>query len=109
MLLNTPDEAASMKAALLLVVGLVGLVQTLAPRPVVRAWTKVAYRDAGDAEPREWAYVAARAEGAVLTLVSLVGLFRVATADPDDGATGPTDGSTGHTDGVTGPDDRTDE
>lgn len=72
-----------MQAALLLVVGLVGLVQTLAPRPIVRAWTRVAYRDAGDAEPREWTYVAARAEGAVLTLVSLVGLFRVATADAD--------------------------
>jgi hypothetical protein len=91
-----------MRAALLLVVGLVGLVQTLAPRPVVRAWTRVVYRDVGDAEPREWAYVAARAEGAVLTLVSLVGLFRLATAesDPepdtaiDDGATG-TDGRTG--------------
>lgn len=72
-----------MKAALLLVVGLVGLVQTLAPRPVVRAWTRVVYRDAGDAEPREWAYVAARAEGAVLALVSLVGLYRVATESDD--------------------------
>jgi 2,4-dienoyl-CoA reductase-like NADH-dependent reductase (Old Yellow Enzyme family) len=73
-----------MKAALLLVVGLVGLVQAVAPRPVVRAWTRVAYRDAGDAEPREWTYVAARAEGAALVLVSVVGLFRVATADSDD-------------------------
>jgi len=73
-----------MKAALLLVVGLVGLVQAVAPRPVVRAWTAIVYRDAGDAEPREWAYLAARAEGAILTLASLVGLYRLATADSDD-------------------------
>ncbi|TKX81567.1 hypothetical protein [Halorubrum sp. SD626R] len=72
-----------MRAALLLIVGLVGVVQTLAPRPVVRAWTRVVYRDAGDAEPREWAYLAARAEGAVLALASLVGLYRLAAA-PDD-------------------------
>lgn len=72
-----------MKAALLLLVGLVGLIQTLAPRLVVRAWTALVYRDAGDAEPREWAHLAARAEGAVLTLVSLVGLYRVATAGSD--------------------------
>ena len=92
-----------MRAALLLVVGLVGLVQTLAPRPVVRAWTRVAYRDAGDAEPREWAYVAARVEGAVLTLVSLVGLFRLATAESDSELDRTSD------DGATGPDDRPDE
>lgn len=80
-----------MNAALLLVVGLVGLVQTLAPRPVVRAWTRVAYRDAGDAEPREWTYVVARAEGVALALVSLVGLFRVATATDDGGESPATD------------------
>jgi len=92
-----------MRAALLLVVGLVGLVQTLAPRPVVLAWTRVVYRDASDAEPREWAYVAARAEGAVLTLVSLVGLFRVATAESHP------EPDTTLTDGATRTDDRTDE
>ncbi|WP_435075233.1 hypothetical protein [Halorubrum sp. HHNYT27] len=70
-----------MKAALLLVVGLVGLIQTLAPRSVVRAWTRIVYRDAGDAKPREWVYAVARVEGAVLALVSIVGLFRVATAE----------------------------
>jgi len=72
-----------MKAALLLIVGFLGLVQTLAPRPVVRAWTGIVYRDAGDAEPREWAYLAARAEGAVLALVSIAGLYRLATAESD--------------------------
>jgi hypothetical protein len=77
-----------MKAALLLVVGIAGLIQTLLPRPVVRAWTKAIYRDAGDAEPREWAYAAARVEGAVLVLVSIVGLFRVATAGGDEGENG---------------------
>ena len=85
-----PGEPNGMKAALLLVVGLVGLVQTLLPRPVVRAWTKAIYRDAGDAEPREWAYAAARVEGAVLVLVSMVGLFRVATAGGDEGEDGST-------------------
>ena len=80
-----------MRAALLLIVGLVGVVQTLAPRPVVRAWTRVVYRDAGDAEPREWTYVAARAEGVVLAVVSLVGLFRVATATDDDEGSPTTD------------------
>jgi len=79
-----------MKAALLLVVGFLGLIQTLAPRPVVRAWTRVVYRDAGDAEPREWAYVAARAEGAVLVIASMAGLYRLATAEADDG--GPIEG-----------------
>lgn len=72
-----------MRAALLLAVGLVGVVQTLAPRPTVRAWTRVAYRDAADVEPREWTYVAARTEGAVLAVVSLGGLYRAATAEPD--------------------------
>ncbi|OYR38386.1 hypothetical protein DJ82_12470 [Halorubrum sp. Ib24] len=86
-----------MKAALLLIVGFLGLVQTLAPRPVVRAWTKAVYRDAGDAEPREWAYVAARAEGAVLALVSMAGLYRLATAEADD--SGP----------IQAPDEPTDE
>jgi hypothetical protein len=39
------------------------------------------YSDAGDSEPREWVYVLARVEGAILVLVSMVGLFRVATAE----------------------------
>jgi len=73
-----------MKALLLLVAGVGGLVQTLAPRAVVRVWTKALYRNAGDAEPREWVYVAARAEGAVIVLGALVGLYGVATAEDDE-------------------------
>ncbi|EMA64415.1 hypothetical protein [Halorubrum kocurii] len=73
-----------MKALLLLVAGIGGLVQTLAPRAIVRAWTKALYRNAGDAEPREWVYVAARAEGAVIVLGALVGLYGVATAEDDE-------------------------
>ncbi|MDZ5809745.1 hypothetical protein U4E84_00045 [Halorubrum sp. AD140] len=81
-----------MRAALLLAVGLVGLIQTLAPGPVIRAWTRLVYRDAAGAEPREWAYVAARVEGAALALVSLVGLFRLATApDPVPATDDPTE------------------
>ena len=78
-----------MNAKLLLVAGIGGLIETLAPKAVVRAWTKAVYRDAGDAEPREWVYAAVRAEGAVVVLGALVGLYGVATADDarDDGDT----------------------
>ena len=73
-----------MKAALLLGVGVVGLIETLVPRAFVRLWTTVLYRDAGDAEPREFVYAIARAEGAILLLASMFGLFRLATAASDD-------------------------
>ncbi|WP_128905813.1 hypothetical protein [Halorubrum amylolyticum] len=72
-----------MKALLLLVAGIGGLVQTLVPRAVVRAWTRALYRNAGEAEPREWVHVAARAEGAVIVLAALVGLYGVATAEDE--------------------------
>ena len=42
------------------------------------------YRNAGDAEPREWVYAAARAEGAVIVLGALVGLYGVATSEDDE-------------------------
>ncbi|MFW5917837.1 MAG: hypothetical protein ACOCRD_05460, partial [Halorubrum sp.] len=67
-----------MKTLLLLVAGVVGLIETVAPRAVVRAWTRAAYRNAGDAEPREWIHRGVRVEGSVLVLVALVGLFRTA-------------------------------
>ncbi|EMA64622.1 hypothetical protein [Halorubrum lipolyticum] len=73
-----------MKALLLLVAGIGGLIETLAPRSVVRVWTEALYRNAGEAEPRNWVYVAARAEGAVVVLAALVGLYRVATAENDE-------------------------
>ncbi|WP_144923415.1 hypothetical protein [Halorubrum salsamenti] len=73
-----------MKALLLLVAGIGGLIEALVPRAAVRAWTKALYRNAGDAEPREWVYSAARAEGAVIVLAALVGLYRVATAGDDE-------------------------
>ncbi|GAB7008650.1 hypothetical protein [Halorubrum trueperi] len=75
-----------MKAFLLLVAGIVGLIEAVVPRAVVRAWTRVAYRNAGDAEPREWVHRVARAEGAVLVFVALVGLFRAATSTDGDRA-----------------------
>jgi len=74
----------SMKALLLLVAGIGGLIETLVPRAVVRAWTKALYRNAGEAEPREWVYAATRAEGAVVVLAALVGLYGVATAEEDE-------------------------
>ena len=73
-----------MKALLLLVAGIGGLIETLAPKAVVRAWTKAMYRNAGEAEPRDWVYAAARAEGAVIVLGALGGLYRVATAEDGD-------------------------
>ncbi|WP_123621566.1 hypothetical protein [Halorubrum sp. CSM-61] len=75
-----------MKALLLLVAGIGGLVQALVPRRVVRLWTRALYRNAGEAEPREWVHVAARAEGAVIVLAALVGLYRIASAEDDESA-----------------------
>ena len=72
-----------MKALLLLVAGIGGLIETVAPRAVVRVWTKALYRNAGEAEPREWVYAVARAEGVVVVLAALVGLYGLATADDD--------------------------
>lgn len=74
-----------MKALILFVTGVVGLVEAVLPRAAVRAWTLAVYRNAADAEPREWVYTAARVEGAVLVSVSLVGLYRAATARESDG------------------------
>jgi len=83
-----------MKALLLLLAGVFGLIETVAPQTVVRLWTRATYRNAGEAEPRGWVYVAVRIEGAILVLVSLVGLFRVATADePADPAAPASDAS----------------
>jgi hypothetical protein len=42
------------------------------------------YRNAGAAEPREWVYAAAKLEGAVVAAASLVGLYKLATADDED-------------------------
>lgn len=70
-----------MKALLLVVAGIGGLIETVAPRAVVRVWTKALYRNVGDAEPREWVYAIARAEGVVVVLAALVGLYRLAAAE----------------------------
>ncbi|WP_423995080.1 hypothetical protein [Halorubrum trapanicum] len=76
-----------MKALLLLVAGIGGLLEAVAPRRAVALWTRALYRNAGEAEPREWTYAAAKAEGALVAAAALVGLFRLATAD-DDAAAG---------------------
>ncbi|MDB2237527.1 hypothetical protein PN419_13455 [Halorubrum ezzemoulense] len=72
-----------MKALLLLVAGLGGLIEAVAPRRVVALWTRALYRNAGEAEPREWVYAAAKVEGTLIAAGALVGLFRLATADGD--------------------------
>jgi len=77
-----------MRAVLLLVVGIVGLIELLAPESFVRVLTRVAYRNAGDAEPRPWVHTAARVEATILLGVALGGLFRLArSADGDRSAT----------------------
>lgn len=73
-----------MRATLFLVVGVVGLIETLVPGVVVNAFTRVAYRSAEDAEPRPWLRTAVRVEGAILVLVGLIGLFRTARPSGSD-------------------------
>ncbi|TKX75069.1 hypothetical protein EXE46_05450 [Halorubrum sp. GN11_10-6_MGM] len=75
-----------MKALLLLVAGIGGLLEAVAPRRAVALWTRALYRNAGEAEPREWVYAAAKIEGTLVAAGALVGLFRLATA-PDGTAT----------------------
>lgn len=70
-----------MKALLLLATGVIGLIEAVAPRSVVRAWTRVAFRNSNDIEPREWVYAGARAEGVVFVTGALLGLYRLATTD----------------------------
>jgi len=73
-----------MKALLLLVAGIGGLLEAVAPRRTVAVWTRACYRNAGEAEPREWVYAAAKAEGALVAAGALLGLFRLATADEEE-------------------------
>ncbi|ELZ41367.1 hypothetical protein [Halorubrum tebenquichense] len=75
-----------MKALLLLVAGIGGLLEAVAPRRAVAVWTRACYRNAGEAKPREWVYAAAKAEGALVAAGALVGLFKLATADEEEPA-----------------------
>ena len=77
-----------MKALLLLVAGIGGLLEAVAPRRAVALWTRALYRNAGEAEPREWVYAAAKVEGTLVAAGALAGLFRLATADADAAADG---------------------
>lgn len=88
-----------MRAHLLLAVGIFGLIEAVAPGPLVRVLTRVAYRNADDAEAKPWVLTAARIEGAVIVAGALVGLFRLARADGstpdrwDDGGPTPEPGA----------------
>jgi hypothetical protein len=73
-----------MKALLLLVAGIGGLLEAVAPRRAVALWTRALYRNAGEAEPREWVYAVAKVEGTLVAAGALVGLFRLATADDEE-------------------------
>ncbi|MFC5134217.1 MULTISPECIES: hypothetical protein [Haloferacaceae] len=75
-----------MRAHLLLAAGILGLIEAVAPGPLVRVLTRVAYRNAEDAEPKPWVLTAAQIEGAVIVAGALVGLFRLArtgSSEPD--------------------------
>ena len=72
-----------MKPLLLLVAGIGGLLEAVAPRRAVALWTRALYRNAGEAEPRDWVYAAAKLEGTLVAAGALVGLFRLATVDDD--------------------------
>ncbi len=76
-----------MRAVLFLVVGVVGLIETLLPGAVVSAFTRVAYRNAEGAEARSWFRTVVRMEGAILVLVGLVGLFKTARSASSAGDT----------------------
>lgn len=67
-----------MRRYVFLALGLLGLIEALVPGVVVRGFTRVAYRNAEDAESRPWLRTAVRAEGGVLLAVALAGLFRTA-------------------------------
>ena len=75
-----------MKALLLLVAGIGGLLEAVAPRRAVALWTRALYRNAGEAEPRNWVYAAAKIEGALVAAGALVGLYRLATASDEESA-----------------------
>ena len=75
-----------MKALLLLVAGIGGLIEAVAPRRAVALWTRALYRNAGEAEPRNWVYTAAKVEGALVAAGALVGLYRLATASDEEPA-----------------------
>jgi hypothetical protein len=85
-----------MRAHLLLAAGLLGLIEAVAPGPLVRVLTRVAYRNAEDAEPKPWVLVAARVEGTLIVAGALVGLFRLArTGDGEEAAGEPSAASGG--------------
>ncbi|MFC6753493.1 hypothetical protein [Halorubrum tibetense] len=67
-----------MRALVYLVVGIVGLLETLLPGVFVDAFTRAAYRDTAAVKPRSWFRTVVRIEGAILVLFGLIGLFRTA-------------------------------
>lgn len=67
-----------MRNHLWLLTGIVGVLYLLRPREAVALWTRLAYRNQGDAEPRNWMYEAARVKGAILAVLALGSLFKAA-------------------------------
>ncbi len=93
-----------MRRYVFLALGGLGLIEALVPGIVVRGFTRVAYRNAEDAESRAWLRTAVRAEGGLLVAVAIAGLFRAsgsaeATAQGPDRA-GDVDGGSGVDDAV---------
>lgn len=82
-----------------LLVGLFGVVELLAPRLIVEAFTRFAYRNAEGLETREWAVYAARGEGLVLATLGLVTLYEDAGRRGTEGESGGAEGTADEIDG----------
>ncbi|WP_138006938.1 hypothetical protein [Halalkalirubrum salinum] len=66
-------------------VGVIGLFELCYPRRAVSIWTRIAYENGEDAEPRSWLLTAAKVEGTLLVLLvvawPLVGAVSDRSAD----------------------------
>lgn len=52
-------------------VGVIGLFELCYPRRAVSIWTRLAYENAEEAEPRDWLLTVAKAEGTLLVLLAV--------------------------------------
>ena len=53
------------------IVGVIGLFELCYPRRVVSIWTRIAYENAEEAEPRDWVLTVAKVEGTLLVLLAV--------------------------------------
>ena len=87
------------------IIGVIGMFELCYPKHAISIWTKLAYTNADDAEPREWFLSVAKFEGLLLVLTAVAWpLFQSGTDDDtealddedavsDDGADTDSDGN----------------